>query len=106
MLCVSLDEIGHMVLKCSCFIFVTQLLSPFKKGFDYSLKKKHLNHLHLRFFIYNYFFFWPSLVVVCPVVLEMVMVRILYDGSDNHDGNDGQTDTFRLKTAHLSPRLK
>ena len=40
MLCVSLDEIGHMVLKCSCFIFVTQLLSPFNKGFDYSLKKK------------------------------------------------------------------
>ena len=40
MLCVSLDKIGHMVLKCSCFIFVTQLLSPFNKGFDYSLKKK------------------------------------------------------------------
>ena len=107
MLCVSLDEIGHMVLKCSCFIFVTQLLSPFNKGFDYSLKKK-LESPAFKIFIslFLLFFFWPSLVVVGPVVLEMVMVRILYDGSDNHDGNDGQTDKFRLKTAHLSPRLK
>lgn len=57
MLCVSLDKIGHIVLKCSCFIFVTQLLSPFNKGFDSSLKKK-LESPAFKIFISLFLFFF------------------------------------------------